>query len=85
MPPRSRSASGRRSPPSDERRRPRPAASAAVLVALPVVVGGWSAGTDRRVSGFLLTTPVGLACTGAGSALILLGALWMGRLVRGEA
>jgi tight adherence protein B len=59
-------------------------ASAAVLVALPVVVGGWSALTDRRVGAFLFTTPVGLACAGAGTALILLGALWMSRLVRGE-
>jgi tight adherence protein B len=59
-------------------------ASAGVLVALPVVVGGWSALTDRRVAAFLLTTPVGLACAGTGATLILLGALWMGRLVRGE-
>jgi tight adherence protein B len=59
-------------------------ASAGVLVALPVVVGGWSALTDQRVASFLLTTPVGLACAGIGTALILLGALWMGRLVRAE-
>ena len=59
-------------------------ASAGVLVALPVVVGGWSALTDQRVATFLLATPVGLGCAGVGAALIALGALWMGRLVRGE-
>jgi tight adherence protein B len=59
-------------------------ASAGVLVALPVVVGGWSALTDRRVGAFLFTTPVGMVCAGTGVALIVLGALWMGRLVRGE-
>jgi hypothetical protein len=40
--------------------------------------------TDRRVAAFLLATPVGLACAGTGAALIVVGALWMGRLVRGE-
>jgi tight adherence protein B len=59
-------------------------ASAAGLVALPVVIGGWSILTDGRVAAFLLTTPIGLACAGAGAALILLGAIWIGRLVRGE-
>lgn len=59
-------------------------ASAVVLVALPVVVGGWSVVTDGRVAAFLLATPVGLACAGTGTGLIVVGALWMGRLVRGE-
>jgi Flp pilus assembly protein TadB len=55
-----------------------------VLVALPVVVGGWSAVSDRRVARFLLTTPIGLACAGTGTGLLVVGAVWMGRLVRGE-
>jgi tight adherence protein B len=59
-------------------------ASAGVLVALPVVVGGWSALTDRRVGGFLFATPIGLACAGSGTALIVIGALWMARLVQGD-
>jgi tight adherence protein B len=59
-------------------------ASAVVLVALPVVVGGWSVLTDRRVAAFLFATPAGLACAGTGAALIVAGAVWMSRLVRGE-
>ncbi|QYG94670.1 hypothetical protein HC251_21015 [Iamia sp. SCSIO 61187] len=56
-------------------------ASAAVLVALPVVVAAGGAAADRAVARALLGTPWGLGCIGLATALDVVGALWMHRIV----
>jgi tight adherence protein B len=58
------------------------AASAAVLVALPLVVTVLGALADPAVAGDLLGTPVGLACLLAAVVLDATGAWWMHRIVR---
>ncbi len=60
------------------------AASAAVLVALPLVVTVLGALADPRVAGDLLGTPVGLVCLVVAVVLDGIGALWMHRIVRAE-
>jgi tight adherence protein B len=59
-------------------------ASAAVLVALPLVVTVLGAVADPRVAGDLLGTPVGLLCLVAAVVLDGIGAWWMHRIVRTE-
>jgi tight adherence protein B len=58
-------------------------ASAAVLVALPVVVAAGGAAADRAVARALLGTPWGLGCIGLATALDVVGALWMHRITSG--
>lgn len=57
-------------------------ASAAVLVLAPVAFGAFAVVTDPRVGGFLFSGPAGWACLTVGAALDVIGALWMGRMVR---
>lgn len=58
--------------------------SAAVLVALPVVVTVLGALADPRHAGDLLGTPVGLACLVSAAVLDLAGGWWMHRIVGGD-
>lgn len=58
-------------------------ASAAVLVALPVVVAAGGAAADPAVARALLGTPWGLGCIGLATALDVVGALWMHRITSG--
>ncbi|MFL6205177.1 MAG: type II secretion system F family protein [Acidimicrobiales bacterium] len=58
-------------------------ASAALLVAAPLAFTAVVATVEPRAVGFLLTTPVGLACLVLGSALDVGGAAWMARITRG--
>jgi tight adherence protein B len=58
-------------------------ASAAVLVALPVVVAAGGAAADRKVADALLGTPWGLGCIALAAVLDAVGALWMQRVVSG--
>lgn len=57
-------------------------ASTAVLVATPIAFSGAVALADSRVAAFLTHSPYGWACTVAGLALDVTGALWMRRLTR---
>jgi tight adherence protein B len=57
-------------------------ASAAVIVAAPVVFTALVAASDSRVAGFLLGSPVGWLLVLAGVALDVLGGWWMAHLVR---
>lgn len=56
-------------------------ASAAVLVALPVVVAVLGSAADPRLARTLLGTPVGLGCVVGAAVLDGVGALWMRRVV----
>jgi tight adherence protein B len=60
------------------------AASAAVLVALPLVVTVLGSVADPAVAGDLLGTPVGLACVLAALVLDAVGGWWMHRIVAGR-
>lgn len=57
-------------------------ASAAVLALAPPAFAGLVATIEPGAVAFLLTTPVGLACLGAGVGLEALGATWMARITR---
>jgi tight adherence protein B len=57
--------------------------SAIVIGVLPVLFLLWAVATDRRTAAFLVATPGGWACLGAGLGLELAGAAWMRRLLRG--
>jgi tight adherence protein B len=56
-------------------------ASAGVLIVAPPAFALLASTVEPGVAGFLLTSPAGLACLGAGLALDGLGAHWMGRIV----
>ena len=60
-------------------------ASAAVMVALPVVVAALGSAADPRLARTLLGTPVGLACVAVAAVLDGVGAWWMHRVVDGAA
>ena len=60
-------------------------ASAAVVTLAPLAFGVLGALGDERTAAFLLRTPAGLACLGAGLALDGVGAAWMARIARGPA
>ncbi|WCO66505.1 type II secretion system F family protein [Iamia majanohamensis] len=60
-------------------------ASAAVMVALPVVVAALGSAADPRLARTLLGTPVGLACVAVAGVLDGVGAWWMHRVVDGAA
>ena len=57
-------------------------ASAAVLAGAPLGFAVLVAAVEPRALGFLLTTPVGLACLIGGVGLDALGVLWMARITR---
>ncbi len=57
--------------------------SAVVIGVLPVLFLLWAVATDRRTAAFLVATPAGGICLGAGLGLELAGAAWMRRLLRG--
>ena len=57
-------------------------ASALVMIGAPVVFCALLTLSDARASAFLLQTPFGLGCLGAGLLLDALGGAWMRRLVR---
>jgi tight adherence protein B len=56
-------------------------ASAGVLIVAPPAFALLASTVEPGVAGFLLTSPAGLGCLGAGLALDGLGAHWMGRIV----
>jgi tight adherence protein B len=58
-------------------------ASAAVLVATPLVFTSLVATVDARTVTFLFTNPLGIACLVLGAGLDAIGALWMARITRG--
>jgi tight adherence protein B len=60
-------------------------ASAAVLVAAPVAFAALVSAVEPGVAGFLLTSPLGIACLAVGVALDTLGAAWMARIVEDAA
>lgn len=57
-------------------------ASAAVLIALPLVFAAVGSAADPQLAHTLLATPVGLACVVAALVLDGAGAVWMQRIVR---
>lgn len=60
-----------------------PRASARVLAFLPVIGLGMAFAIGANPLGFLLGTPVGLACVVLAAGFEVTGMLWMRRLVRG--
>lgn len=58
-------------------------ASAAVMVALPVVIAALGSAADPRLARTLLGTPIGLGCVAVAAALDGAGAWWMQRVVQG--
>ena len=56
--------------------------SALLLTVAPIAFAALLTTLDPTSARFLLGTPAGWACIGAGTTLDLLGALWMARLVR---
>ena len=58
--------------------------SAYILVALPVLVGGWLFIADRTYMRPLYTTHVGLLMLGVAIALVVVGSLWMRKMIRLE-
>lgn len=60
-------------------------ASAAVLVALPLVFAVVGSAVDPRLAHTLLARPIGLACVAGALVLDLAGAWWMHRIVTGAA
>ena len=59
--------------------------SGRILIALPVLIGGWLFLTDRTYMRPLYTTPAGIAMTAAAVVLIVIGALWMRAAAKVEA
>jgi Flp pilus assembly protein TadB len=58
--------------------------SAYILVALPVMVGGWMFITDRAYMQLLYTSAIGIAMLTVAVVLIGLGALWMRKVIKVE-
>jgi tight adherence protein B len=58
-------------------------ASATLLVTAPIVFTAVVATVEPRVIGFLVTTPIGVACLVLGVGLDVMGAAWMARITRG--
>ncbi len=57
-------------------------ASAAVIAALPLGFAALAALAEPAVLAFLVTTPIGAVCLGAGLTLEVVGGLWMRRITR---
>ena len=81
MPPRPRCTSGRHWRAKCGPCRPRPRASALVMIAAPIVFALGAVQVDSRVGAFFTSGP-GALCVLAGLALDLAGAWWMARIVR---
>jgi Flp pilus assembly protein TadB len=58
--------------------------SANILIALPVLVGIWFFISDRQYMSVLYTTRVGLAVLVAAIALVVVGAVWMRKMIKIE-
>jgi Flp pilus assembly protein TadB len=58
--------------------------SANILLALPVLVGIWFFISDRQYMSVLYTTRVGLAMLVAAIALLVVGAIWMRKMIKIE-
>ena len=58
--------------------------SAYILIALPVLVGGWLLFSDRTYERPLYTTAVGLLMLGVSAVLFVLGVLWMRVVIKVE-
>ena len=58
--------------------------SAYILVALPLLLGGWLFYSSRSYMRLLYTTPFGLVMLIGATVLMLLGALWMRALIKVE-
>lgn len=58
--------------------------SAYILVALPVLIGGWLFYSSPHYMHPLYTNPVGVAMLGGAVVLVVLGALWMRALIKVE-
>ena len=58
--------------------------SAYILIALPILVGGWFFYSDPKYMRILYTTVPGLIMFAGGGVLIVLGALWMRKLINIE-
>jgi tight adherence protein B len=58
--------------------------SAYILIALPVVVGAWFFYSDAKYMRLLYTTIPGLIMFAGSAALVVLGALWMRKLINIE-
>jgi tight adherence protein B len=56
-------------------------ASAGVLIVAPLAFAALVSTIEPAVAGFLLASPLGLACLAVGLALDGLGALWMAHIV----
>jgi tight adherence protein B len=59
--------------------------SAYILIALPVLVGGWLFAKDRNYEHPLYTTAVGLLMLGVSAVLFVIGVLWMRVVIKVEA
>jgi Flp pilus assembly protein TadB len=58
--------------------------SAYILVALPVLIGGWLFISSPAYMRPLYTTPIGMAMLGAAVVLVGAGALWMRKVIKVE-
>ncbi len=58
--------------------------SAYVLVALPVLIGGWLFLASPAYMRPLYTTPIGLLMLAGAAVLVVIGSLWMRKLIRVE-
>jgi tight adherence protein B len=58
--------------------------SAYILVALPILLGGWLFYSSRSYMQLLYTTTIGLMMLTGAVALVVIGALWMRALIKVE-
>jgi tight adherence protein B len=56
--------------------------SAYILIALPILLGGWLFYSSRSYMQLLYTTPIGLIMLFGSVSLVVVGALWMRALIR---
>ena len=58
--------------------------SAIILIALPIIVGGWFFYSDPKYMSLLYTTVPGLIMFVGSVTLVVLGAFWMRKLINIE-
>jgi tight adherence protein B len=58
--------------------------SAYILVALPLLLGGWLFYSSRSYTRLLYTTPFGLMMLIGAAVLVVVGSLWMRALIKVE-